>query len=116
MKTIFIDTWSWINLFNRKERQHQQVSQLYQTFREVGRTIITTDYILDEVDTMLFKRVPVNAAQKAIKIMTTAVEQGYVNLIWITPERFEAAQKLRTDVTQRRRQFPSWEGQGVGSP
>ena len=49
MKAIFIDTWGWINLFNRKERQHQQVSQLYQTFRQTGRTIITTDYVLDEV-------------------------------------------------------------------
>ena len=27
--------------------------------------------------------------------MTTAIEQGYVNLVWMTPDRFETAQKLR---------------------
>lgn len=50
---------------------------------------------MDEVYTLLFKRVPVDAALKALEIMTIAIEQGYVNVIWITPERFEVAQKLR---------------------
>lgn len=96
MKTIFIDTWGWINIFNRQERHHQQVRQLYQTIRQARGKIVTTDYILDEVYTLLFKRLPFDVAQKAVESIATAIEQGYINFVWITPKRFEIAQKLRS--------------------
>ncbi len=95
MKTVFIDTWGWINIFNRKERHHQEVSQLYRNLRQKRGIIVTTDYILDEVYTLLFKRVPVDNAKKAVEIISTAIESGYISLVWITPERFNIAQKLR---------------------
>jgi predicted nucleic acid-binding protein len=95
MKTVFIDTWGWINIFNRKERHHQEVSHLYRNLRQKRGIIVTTDYILDEVYTLLFKRVPVDNAKKAVEIISTAIESGYINLVWITPERFKIAQKLR---------------------
>ncbi len=95
MKTVFIDTWGWVNIFNRKERHHQEVSQLYRNLRQKRGIIVTTDYILDEVYTLLFKRVPVDNAKKAVEIISTAIESGYINLVWITPERFKIAQKLR---------------------
>jgi uncharacterized protein len=95
MKHIFLDTWGWINLFNRKERHHQQVSQFYRDIRKASVGIVTTDYVLDEVDTMLFKRVPFDTAQTALKTLSQAIEEAYVTLEWITPERFERAQALR---------------------
>lgn len=95
MKSMFIDTWGWINLFNRKERHHQQVSQLYQDIRKASVKIVTTDYVLDEVYTMLFKRVPFDTAQAALETLTQAIENEYVTLEWITPERFEASRTLR---------------------
>ena len=95
MKQVFIDTWGWINLFNRKERHHQQVSQFYKDIRKASVGIVTTDYILDEVYTMLFKRVLFESAQTALETLSQAIEDGYVTLEWITPERFEVSQTLR---------------------
>jgi len=95
MKTLFIDTWGWINLFNRKEKHHQQVKKLYKEIRNKQGTIITTDYVLDEVYTLLFKRLSVELAIKAFDAISTAIENDYLNLVRITPERFEASQKLR---------------------
>jgi uncharacterized protein len=95
MKTVFIDTWGWINIFNRKEPHHKQVSHLYSDLRQKRWIIVTTDYILDEVYTLLFKRVHFDNAQKAVEIISTAIESGYISLVWITPERFNIAQKLR---------------------
>ena len=95
MKSIFIDTWGWINIFNRRESHHQEVNQLYHNIRCTQGTIVTTDYILDETYTLLFKRVPVDTAQQAIETLSSAIEEEYINFIWITPERFEAAQALR---------------------
>lgn len=95
MKTLFIDTWGWMNIFNRKEPRHHEVKQLYQNLRQTRGTTVTTDYILDEIYTLLFKRVPVDVAQNAVDIISTAIEEGYLNFAWITPERFEAAKTLR---------------------
>lgn len=95
MKTVLIDTWGWITLFNRKEPQHFYVSQLYQRLRQAQGAVVTTDYILDEVYTLLFKRVSIDMAQQAVEALSEAIENGYVNVIWITPERFEAAHTLR---------------------
>lgn len=95
MKQIFIDTWGWINLFNRTEHHHHQVSQLYRDLRKASASIVTTDYVLDEVYTMLFKRVLFENAQAAVETLWQAIKDGYVTLEWITPERFEASQTFR---------------------
>ena len=95
MKSIFIDTWGWINLFNRKEPHHNNVSQLYKSLRQRQAAIATTDFVLDEVYTLLFRRVHVTQAQQAVHVISQAMNAGYINLVWITPERFDAAQTLR---------------------
>jgi predicted nucleic acid-binding protein len=69
MKSIFIDTWGWINLFNRKEPHHNNVSQLYKSLRQRQATIVTTDFVLDEVYTLLFRRVHVTQAQQAVHVI-----------------------------------------------
>ncbi len=95
MKTVFIDTWGWINIFNRKESRHQEVTGLYQNIRQTRKKIVTTDYVLFRSYTLLFKRVHFDAARKSVEIISKAIEERYIGCEWITPERFEAAQVLR---------------------
>ena len=38
---------------------------------------------------------PFNAAQNALETISKAIEDGYITLEWITPERFEVSQNLR---------------------
>jgi len=95
MKTIFIDTWGWINILNRQEPHHHEVSQFYHNIRQTRGTVVTTDYILDEVYTLLFKRVPFDLARQAVGLISQAIEDGYLNFLWITQERFKVAQTLR---------------------
>ena len=95
MKQVFIDTWGWLNLFNRKERQHQHVSQFYKDMRTASIGIVTTDYVLDEVYTMLFKRVPFETAQNALESLSQAINDGFIRLEWISPGRFEVSKALR---------------------
>ncbi|NOX61502.1 MAG: type II toxin-antitoxin system VapC family toxin [Chloroflexi bacterium] len=92
---LFIDTWGWINIFNRRESQHREVSRYYQDLRNRGATIVTSDYVLDEVYTLLFKRLPTDLASNATKIIANAIDDGYLDLVWITPDRFETARELR---------------------
>lgn len=95
MSRVFVDTWGWISLFSRKERCHEQVSRLYKSIRSTSGQIVTTDYVLDEVWTMLFKRVPFSSARTAMEAVNQAAAEGYLALERISPERFEAAQRLR---------------------
>lgn len=54
---LFIDTWGWYALGNIQEQGHKDVKALYEAARRQNATIYTTDYILDETITLLFRRV-----------------------------------------------------------
>ena len=92
---LFIDTWGWLVLHNKREPRHAEVNVYYRKLRINGGTIYTTDYILDETLTMLFRRLPFSLARKSIGLLDKAIEQGYLRLEWISPQRFEAAKELR---------------------
>ncbi len=61
---LFIDTWGWIVIFNKREKRHSDVIKFYQNFRINDGTVITTDYVLDETLTLLFRRLPSSLAEK----------------------------------------------------
>lgn len=92
---LFIDTWGWIVILNKREPLHQEVNGLYKKVRLDGGTICTTDYVLDETWTLLFRRLPSALAIKAMSIINEAVSQDCLAIEWISPERFERAKELR---------------------
>ena len=92
---LVIDTWGWITLLNKQEPRHETVSAYYTDARSKGKTIYTTDYILDETFTLLFRRLPFPLAGKAMSFINDAVDNGYLLVEWVTPERFKAAKALR---------------------
>jgi len=94
-RNIFIDTWGWIVIHNQREEKHREVKSFYRNFRLRGGMVYTTDYVLDETLTLLFRRLPSYLAAEAITFLDSAISQGYLNLLWTSPERFEAAKQLR---------------------
>ena len=55
----------------------------------------TTDYVLDETFTLLFRRLPFKDAADSLDIIELAIAEGYLRLERITGERFEKAKCLR---------------------
>ena len=92
---LFIDTWGWVTLHNRRESRHGEVNAFYRDFRLRGGKLYTTDYVLDETLTLLFRRLPLDQAKTSMKSLNNAVDRGYLNLEWIEPLRFEEAKSLR---------------------
>lgn len=92
---LFIDTWGWLALRDRKESRHQEVKDLYIRFRGRKGIIYTSDYVLDETITLLFRRLPFNAAKGSLEMIDRANKEGYLRVEWVTPERFEKAKGLR---------------------
>ncbi len=77
---LFIDTWGWICLFNRRERRPRDVREHYQNARKQGKEIFTTDYVLDEVNALLFKRVDFEIASIAFATIFKSIDEGYLQL------------------------------------
>jgi predicted nucleic acid-binding protein len=92
---VFIDTWGWLALQDKREPRHQEVKNFYKEFRQRKGTVYTTDYVLDETITLLFRRLPFSTAKEFLKDIDQAVEEGYLHLERVTPERFNMAKDLR---------------------
>jgi len=78
---IFIDTWGWISLLNKREYRHEEVKKYYTEMRKKGCEFFTTNDILNETYTLLFRRVPIQKALFSIDNIDKAIEHGYLNLI-----------------------------------
>ena len=92
---LFIDTWGWLTLRDRKEARHQEVKDFYSQFRSHKGIIYTSDYVLDETITLLFRRLPFKTAKGSLATIDKAIKEGYLQVEWVTPERFERAKGLR---------------------
>jgi predicted nucleic acid-binding protein len=101
MSKLFVDTWGWLTLYDRRESQHQRVADFYTDLRAQGGQLYTTDYVLDETFTLLFKRLPFVQAQQALHLLDIAMQAGYLHLEWITPERFTQAKLLRLKLQDK---------------
>lgn len=94
-RSVFIDTWGWIALGHRSDPRHTEVSQFYQALRTNNALIYTSDYVLDEVVTLLFRREVFHEALRFVEGILAAATQGYLSMERITPERFMTAWDLR---------------------
>ena len=92
---LFVDTWGWIVLQNRRESRHEEAAAFFREFHGRKGEVYTTDYVLDETYTLLFKRLSVNQAHKALQYFDEATQAGYLRLEWITPARFTQAKVWR---------------------
>lgn len=92
---FLIDTWGWYALGNVREPQHEQVKTFYQESRKAGALIYTTDYILDETITLLFRRIPQFTARSFVQGLLDGIAQSFLLLEEITADRFRRAWGLR---------------------
>ena len=92
---LFVDTWGWLTIHNKREPKHTEVNALYKKYRSQGGTIYTTDYVLDETLTLLFRRLSFSLATECMLFLDDAILKGYLILKWTSPEIFEEAKSLR---------------------
>jgi predicted nucleic acid-binding protein len=101
--SVFIDTWGWIALGHRREPRHEEVAEYYRTMSSRGERIYTSDYVIDEVITLIFRRQNFDEAARFINAILAAASAGYVSIEHITPERFAAAWDLRVRFNDKPR-------------
>lgn len=92
---LFVDTWGWLVLEDRRHPAHLPVVQLRRQHSDSGGLLVTTDYVLDEMVTRLFARRPFTEAEAFCSQVFQAGKVGLLRIEPITPERFEKAYGLR---------------------
>jgi predicted nucleic acid-binding protein len=77
---IFVDTWALLALANRRDSFHSIASICYESIAERSFSLVTTDYVLDETITALFKEVRFDEATKFIQALLEAADSGQIVL------------------------------------
>ena len=76
------------------ERRHHEAVTAFEKALATG-SIVTTDYVLDETFTLLFRRLPVHKAKESMEFLIGAAGEGTVVLATIHTARFREAARLR---------------------
>ena len=93
--SVFVDTWGWVELGHRRAPRHDEVRRFYASLVQQRVAIITTDYVLDETLTLLFRREVFQEATRFVEAIFSAAEQGRLVIERITSDRFANAWLLR---------------------
>jgi len=94
-EAIFVDTWGWIALGHHRDPHHREVRRIYQELRRQRLPIYTSDYVFDEVITLLFRREVFREAVRFVEGLFAAAALGHLRVERVTPDRFSAAWELR---------------------
>ncbi len=86
---VFVDTWGWLVLEDRKDANHAGVVDLRRRAAESGLLWITTDYVLDETITRLFRRRPFGEAERFCTGLFDARRAGGLRVEPVDTSRFE---------------------------
>lgn len=101
MARLFVDNWGWLALRDRGERRHKAAVSVFNGAQVTAGGIVTTDYVLDETFTLLFRRLAAPEALAAVEALLAAIDERSVSLAAITPARFAEAVKLRMKYRDR---------------
>jgi len=92
---IFVDSWAWLALSNRKDTHHKLAVKGYKEIKKTRYGIVTSDYVLDEVITALFRNVVSSSAVQFVESLLATIKISQIKLEMITETRFKAAWSLR---------------------
>jgi predicted nucleic acid-binding protein len=89
---LFIDTWGWLVLEDSKDPQHQAAASIYAETSKAEGNVLTTNFVLDETFSRLFRRRPFEEASRFAKGL---LHSPFIGIEEITPDRFKRAFDLR---------------------
>jgi predicted nucleic acid-binding protein len=95
-REIFMDSWAFLALANRGDCHHQLAVCSLEEIKAKAYSMVTSDYILDEVITSLFKKVNFDGAQKFVEALLLDIRAGQIRLERIDVDRFNYAWLLRS--------------------
>ena len=98
---VFVDTWGWCALGYRADRQHAKAVEFYRHLRQREAPVFTSDYVLDEVLTLLYRRTSHPEATRFAEGILAAAALGHLSVERVTADRFTRAWVLRKQLDDK---------------
>lgn len=89
---LFVDTWGWLVLEDRKDPSHERAARCYEELRKRLGRVVTSNFVLDETFSLLFGRRPFD---EAWRFANALVSSPWIGIEAITDSRFRNALELR---------------------
>jgi len=87
---LFVDTWGWVAVADRRDPGHEAATEIFRRARRSGGAI-TSNFILDETFTHLFKRRPF---EESWHFATSVVQSPFIDVQQVSEARFSRAIEL----------------------
>ena len=94
---LFIDTWGWVAVADRGDTGHEAAAEIFRQARRSGGAV-TSNFILDETFTHLFKHRPF---EEAWNFATTVVQSPFIDIQEVTGARFSRAMEFRKQFSDK---------------
>jgi predicted nucleic acid-binding protein len=92
---ILVDSWAWIALACEDDQYHETASEEHTRLKKKRRAYATTNFVLNEVITCLYRRQQPDHACAFLKSVFEAADRGALRLIEITADQFRRAWRMR---------------------
>ncbi len=92
---VFVDTWAWLALAYAKDPYHAAAVGQHREFRRQKTRYMTTDHVLAEFFSVLFRVVPFDSARQFADRLFESFEGGLDRLVFLSPDQFHKAYQLR---------------------
>lgn len=90
-----VDTWGWVALGHKKDSHHREVARFYREAHDRKAIIVTSDYVLDELITLLFRRATTSEALLFIDGLLSSAVQSFIQVEKVSTDHFQQAWNLR---------------------
>jgi uncharacterized protein len=98
--SVFVDTWGWLVLADRKDPRHREVVQFYTKRSEKTGVMFTSNFVLDETFTLLFSRRPF---EEAWLFTDALIKSSAIVMQSVNEDRFRKALGLRRRFSDKPR-------------
>ena len=92
---VFVDTWAWLALAYAKDPYQASAAAQHREFRRRKTVYVTTDHVLAEFFSALFRVVPFDSARQFADRLFESFEGGRHRRVFLSPEQFQKAYQLR---------------------
>jgi uncharacterized protein len=89
---LFVDTWGWLVLGDSRDPLHQAAASAYAEAAKMSGNVLTSNFVLDETISLLFRRRPFEEAARFIRGLLAS---PFIAIEEITQARFRRAFDLR---------------------
>jgi predicted nucleic acid-binding protein len=95
MSAVFVDAWAWIALASQDDQHHEAAAAEHGRLVKQRREYVTTDFVLGEVVTHIYRTQDVAEAEAFIGGLWDRLDRNEYRMVHLTPAQVRQAWQMR---------------------